>query len=83
MAVELLVDGLPRAYTEADLQGLFEHYGPVSSVQIVRGPGGESLRFGYVTMTTVEDADKARMALNARPVGSGALIVIVQKRNEP
>lgn len=79
MAVELLIDALPQSYTEEQLQCLFQPYGPVASVSIVRAPDGQSLGFGYVTMASAEDAGQACRALQSRVVGSRRLIVILRK----
>jgi RNA recognition motif-containing protein len=80
VAVELLVDALPQAYTEEQLRGLFQPYGCVSSVSIVRAPDGQSLGFGYVSMASAEDAGQACRALQHRVVGSRPLIVIIRRK---
>jgi hypothetical protein len=43
MAVELLIDALPWWFTEEQLRSLFQPYGSVSAVSIVRAPHGQSL----------------------------------------
>jgi RNA recognition motif-containing protein len=75
VAVELLIDALPQSYTEEQLQSLFQPYGSVSSVSIVRAPDGQSLGFGYVTMASAEDAWQACRALQSRVMGTRRLIV--------
>jgi polyadenylate-binding protein len=79
--VELIVDALPRWYTEEQLLSLFMSYGSVSSARIVRAPNGQSLGFGYVTMASAEDAGLARQALQDQLVGNRPLVVVPRSRN--
>lgn len=55
----LYVGNLTYSVTEDDLKELFSGYGEVRSVKIIGDKG-----FGFVEMTTVEAAEKARDALN-------------------
>jgi RNA recognition motif-containing protein len=80
VAVELLIDALPQSYTEEQLQSLFQPYGSVSSVSIVRAPDGQSLGFGYVTMASAEDAGQACRALQSRVMGTRRHIVILRRK---
>jgi len=56
---KLYVGNLTYSVTEAQLQELFNAQGTVSSVKIIEGKG-----FGFVEMSSVEEAEKAKDALN-------------------
>lgn len=60
MANKLYVGNLSYKTSEEDLQELFSQAGQVSSVKIITdGYSGQSRGFGFVEMTTDEDAQKA------------------------
>ena len=56
---KLYVGNLNYAVTEAQLEELFAPYGDVRSVKIVEGRG-----FGFVEMSSPEEAEQAKEALN-------------------
>ena len=65
---KLYVGNLNYAVNEDQLKELFENYGTVQSVNIIEGKG-----FGFVEMSTNEEAEAAKAALNdqefnARPL---------------
>ena len=65
MARRLYVGNLSYQATEADLRDLFAQAGSVASVKIITDAyTGQSRGFGFVEMTTDEDAAKAITALN-------------------
>ncbi|MDD4253781.1 MAG: RNA-binding protein [Methanofollis sp.] len=55
----LYVGNLTYSVTEEDLKDLFSSYGDVKSVKIIGDKG-----FGFVEMSTKEEAEKARDATN-------------------
>jgi RNA recognition motif-containing protein len=55
----LYVGNLTYSVTETQLEELFSQYGDVKSVKIIGDKG-----FGFVEMGTVEEAEKAKEALN-------------------
>ncbi len=56
---KLYVGNLTYSVTEAQLQELFNDQGTVSSVKIIEGKG-----FGFVEMSSPEEAEAAKTALN-------------------
>ncbi len=64
MAIRLFVGGLSFSTTDEILRDEFARYGAVESAEIVRDHDGHSRGFGFVEMTTVEDAEQALASLN-------------------
>lgn len=63
--MNIYVGNLPYASSEDDVKALFEQFGPVTSVKIIIDKfTGKSKGFGFVEMSTEEDADTAIEALN-------------------
>ena len=56
---KLYVGNLSYAVNEGQLKELFENYGTVQSINIIEGKG-----FGFVEMSTNEEAEAAKEALN-------------------
>jgi RNA recognition motif-containing protein len=56
---KLYVGNLSYAVKEEQLKELFENHGTVQSVNIIEGKG-----FGFVEMSTSEEAEAAKEALN-------------------
>ncbi|MEA2021819.1 MAG: RNA-binding protein [Candidatus Caldatribacteriota bacterium] len=56
---KLYVGNLKYSVTNEELQELFAGYGEVQNVNIIEGKG-----FGFVEMSSVEEAEKAKDALN-------------------
>ena len=68
--MNIFVGNLPHSLTEEELTTLFEQYGPVASVKIIKDKFTGSPRgFGFVNMTTHNDADTAIEGLNGTEVG--------------
>jgi len=83
MEVKLYVGNLTYGTTEADLQTLFAASGTVKSVQIIKDrDSGQSKGFGFVEMTTQEEAQNAIKALNGKEVDGRALTVNLAKPRE-
>lgn len=59
MGSRLYVGNLTYSVTNEQLRELFSAYGEVSQVNIIEGKG-----FGFVEMSTPEEANKAKEALN-------------------
>ena len=69
--MRLYVDNFQRKTTEAQLRKLFEGFGEVASIQIVRDrPGGASCGFGFVEMDDGSEARAAISKLNGSRRGS-------------
>lgn len=81
---KLFVGNLSWKVTEAELQPLFEAFGPVVSVKIITDQyTGKSKGFGFVEMESAEAAEAAIRELNDKPVQDRNLRVsLAQERTE-
>jgi RNA recognition motif-containing protein len=76
MGRKLYVGNLPFSMSDAALTDLFSQAGAVESARIVRDQStGQARGFGFVEMTTDEDAQKAISQLNQRNVDGRAIVV--------
>lgn len=76
MGSKLYVGGLPYSTSEAELEGLFSPHGTVASVRIITDKfTGQSRGFGFVEMSTDEEANAAITALNGTELGGRTLTV--------
>src|SRR5512138_1786966 len=76
MAARLFVGNLAFSTTENDLQDHFAQAGPVMSVNIMQDRAtGRSRGFGFVEMSTPEDAAKAIQMFNKKDFQGRALTV--------
>lgn len=74
--MNMYVSNISFRISEADLRGLFEQFGVVTSAKIITDrETGRSRGFGFVEMPSDEDADKAMQALNNKEVEGRALSV--------
>ncbi|MBP7460793.1 MAG: RNA-binding protein [Candidatus Delongbacteria bacterium] len=67
---KLYVGNLNYKTTADEVKGLFSQYGMVSDAIVIEGKG-----FGFVTMSTAEEAEKAKDALNGTELGGRTLRV--------
>ena len=83
MSNRLFVGNLSFDTTENDLQDAFAAHGTVSETNLVMDRMTNRPRgFGFVTMSTGEEAQKAIDALNGKDLGGRALTVNVAKPRE-
>lgn len=76
MAKKLYVGSLPYSTTEADLRALFEACGAVvSATVIIDRMSGRSKGFGFVEMSSDEEADAAVQKLHGSEMGGRKLVV--------
>ena len=76
MAKKLYVGGLPYSTTEDELRDAFAGAGSVSSASIIMDRmSGRSKGFGFVEMTTDEEAQKAIDMWNGKDFGGRTLTV--------
>ena len=76
MSRKLYVGNLPYQVGETELQELFATAGSVESVTVMRDQAtGRPRGFGFVEMSTEEEALNAISALNASQVGGRSLTV--------
>ncbi len=73
---KLYVGNLPYTTTDADLKDLFGQAGAVETASIISDKfSGRSKGFGFVEMSTLEEAEKAISMLNGYQMGGRALTV--------
>jgi len=83
METKIYVGNLAFSTSETELQGLFAQSGTVKSVQIIKDRDtGQSKGFGFVEMTTQEEAQNAIKALHGKEIGGRALTVNIAKPRE-
>lgn len=83
MSTKLYVGGLPYAVTEQQLQDLFAQQGTVLSAKVITDKyTGQSRGFGFVEMSTPEEAQKAITALNGTELDGRSLTVNEAKPQE-
>ena len=83
MSNKLFVGNLSFDTTENDLQDAFAAHGTVSEASVIMDRMTNRPRgFGFVTMSTAEEAQKAIDALNGKDMGGRALTVNVAKPRE-
>jgi RNA recognition motif-containing protein len=76
MAKKLYVGNLTYEVSDSDLSAMFEAYGTVQSAQIVIDRDtGRSKGFGFVEMSTDQEAKAAIAGLNGKEVGGRSLTV--------
>lgn len=84
MAKKLYVGGLPYSTTEDELREAFSQAGAVSSATIIMDKmSGRSKGFGFVEMTSDEDAQKGIDMWNGKEFGGRTLTVNEARPMEP
>ena len=84
MAKKLYVGGLPYATTEDELRDAFSQAGSVASATIIMDRmSGRSKGFGFVEMSTDDDAQKAIDLWNGKDFGGRTLTVNEARPMEP
>src|ERR1017187_9515669 len=83
MSSKLFVGNLSFDTTENDLQDAFAAHGTVTETNLMMDRAtGRPRGFGFVTMSTPEEAAKAVEALNGKSVGGRALTVNIARPRE-
>ena len=83
MGSKLYIGGLPYAATEAQLTTLFAAHGTVESARVMADKfTGQSRGFGFVEMSTAEEAQAAITALNGTQMDGRSLTVNEAKPQE-
>ncbi len=84
MAKKLYVGGLPYSATEDQLKEMFAPAGTVASaIIIIDKMSGRSKGFGFVEMSTDEEAAKAIELMNGKDVEGRSLTVAEARPMEP
>jgi RNA recognition motif-containing protein len=74
--MNIYVGNLNFKVEEDDLRGVFEDYGSVSDVRIIKDrDSGRSKGFGFVTMDNNEEAEKAVEELNGSALEGRDMVV--------
>jgi RNA recognition motif-containing protein len=74
--MKIFVGNLSRRVTPDALQQLFETFGQVASIEIIKDKfSGESKGFGFVEMASKTEADAAMSGLNGRELDGKSLTV--------
>jgi RNA recognition motif-containing protein len=84
MNKKLYVGGLPYSVTDEQLQQLFSSHGTVESAKVIVDKYTDRSRgFGFVEMSTEDEAQKAIQALNgAQHLGRSLTVNISKPREE-
>ena len=80
MNKNIYVGGLPYSVTDQELQEKFSAHGTVESAKVITDKyTGSSRGFGFVEMSTQQEAEKAIEALNGTELGGRTLTVNMAK----
>ena len=83
MSTKLYVGSLPYSTTEQQLSELFSQYGSVQSAKVITDRyTGQSRGFGFVEMSTGEEAQKAIASLHGSEMGGRTLVVYEARPQE-
>jgi RNA recognition motif-containing protein len=83
MGSKIYVGGLPFSTTEAQLNELFTSHGTVESARVITDRlTGQSRGFGFVEMSTADEAKQAIGALNATQLDGRTITVNEAKPQE-
>jgi cold-inducible RNA-binding protein len=84
MSAKIYVGGLPSTATESQLHTLFSQYGTVESARIITDKfTGQSRGFGFVDMSTSQEAQSAIGGLHQTQLGGRTLTVNEAKPQGP
>jgi RNA recognition motif-containing protein len=84
MGSKIYVGGLPFTATDKELSELFAKHGAVTSARVIMDrETGRSRGFGFVEMSTPEEAKAAIADLNGTTMGGRSLVVNEARAQEP
>ena len=84
MSVKLYVGNLPYSTTDEELKQVFSEAGTVEEAAVIMEKmTGRSRGFGFVTMASQEEADKAVETFNGKEVGGRVLVVNEARPMQP
>lgn len=82
--MNMYVSNLSFQVQEEDLRQLFESFGEVTSAKIITDrETGRSRGFGFVEMSSSEQANKAMSSLNNKEIEGRTISVTVAREKEP
>ncbi|KAB1224037.1 Glycine-rich RNA-binding protein 6, mitochondrial [Morella rubra] len=80
---KLFISGLSRLTTDEKLKEAFSSFGQLLDVKVITDRAtGRSKGFGFVTYTTIEEAEKAREGMNAKFLDGWVIFVDPAKPRE-
>jgi len=83
METKLYVGNMSHSTTDQDLRAMFSEAGAVGVIEVIKDrQTGESKGFGFVTMGSPEEAEKAIVMFNARNLNASTLKVNIAKPRE-
>ena len=84
MGSKLYVGNLPYGVRDHDLEQAFIQFGAVASAKVMmERETGRSKGFGFVEMSSEEQASAAIQGMNGQPLGGRSLVVNVARPMEP
>ena len=84
MGSKIYVGGLPYSASDAEVEALFAEHGTVESARVITDKfTGQSRGFGFVEMSTQEEAQAAITALHSTEMGGRTLTVNEAKPMAP
>lgn len=84
MAKRLYVGNLPYSITDESLKNLFSKYGEVTEAEVVKNKfNGRSKGFGFVSIDSDSEADKAINEMNGKEIEGRAVVVTEAKPFDP
>lgn len=76
MAMKLYIGGLAYSVTEQELEAAFAAYGTVTSAAVIKDRNsGQSKGFGFIEMSTDDEAKAAMAALNGKEISGRSISV--------
>ena len=83
METKLYIGNMPHQTTEQDLRTMFSEAGTVGTVDVIKDrQTGELKGFGFITMSSQEEADKAIVMFNSKNLDTNTLKVNIAKPRE-
>ncbi|XP_022747735.1 organelle RRM domain-containing protein 2, mitochondrial-like [Durio zibethinus] len=81
---KLFISGLSRETTDEQFKEAFNPFGRIVEAKVIRDRAtGRSKGFGFVTYTSIEEAEKAREEMNAKFLQGWVIFVDPAKPREP
>ncbi|KAI5325578.1 PREDICTED: glycine-rich [Prunus dulcis] len=81
---KLFISGLSRLTTDEKLQEAFSPFGQIVDAKVVIDrASGRSKGFGFITYTSIEEAEQARQGMNAKFLDGWVIFVDPAKPREP
>ncbi|BFG36136.1 hypothetical protein CerSpe_224100 [Prunus speciosa] len=81
---KLFISGLSRLTTDEKLQEAFSPFGQIVDAKVVMDrASGRSKGFGFITYTSIEEAEQARQGMNAKFLDGWVIFVDPAKPREP